>query len=67
MGAGVGMIAGGLATLILPSTDVAGGFLTGLGFQGWHWLWPLLIPLLAGAVAYAATRAAARRTLENMA
>ncbi|EAP77643.1 cell division protein FtsX [Roseovarius nubinhibens] len=67
MGAGVGMIAGVLATLILPSTDVAGGFLTGLGFQGWHWLWPLLIPLLAGAVAYAATRAAARRTLENMA
>jgi cell division transport system permease protein len=67
MGAGVGMIAGVLATLILPSTDVAGGFLTGLGFQGWHWLWPLLIPLLAGGVAYAATRAAARRTLENMA
>ena len=67
MGAGVGMIAGVLATLILPSTDVAGGFLTGLGFQGWHWLWTLLIPLLAGGVAYAATRAAARRTLENMA
>jgi len=67
MGAGVGMVAGVLATLILPSTDVAGGFLTGLGFQGWHWLWPLLIPLLAGGVAYAATRAAARRTLENMA
>jgi cell division transport system permease protein len=43
-----------------------GGFLTGLGFQGWHWVWPLIIPLLAAAVAFVATRLAAQRTLKDM-
>ncbi|MBQ0805733.1 MULTISPECIES: ABC transporter permease [unclassified Sulfitobacter] len=66
-GAAAGMVLGMLAVLLLPSTDDAGGFLTGLGFQGWHWLVPLLIPFLAGAVAFAATGAAARRTLKELA
>ncbi|QYX58700.1 cell division protein FtsX [Roseovarius sp. SCSIO 43702] len=66
IGAGVGTVLGCLATLILPSTDVAGGFLTGLGFQGWHWLWPLLIPILGAGVAFAATAMAARTTLRGM-
>jgi len=66
-GATVGMVLGMLAILLLPSTSDAGGFLTGLGFQGWHWLLPLLIPFLAGAVAFAATGAAARRTLKELA
>jgi len=66
MGAGVGTVAGVLAVLMLPSTDVAGGFLTGLGFQGWHWLWPAMIPPLAAGVAFVATRAAALRTLRDM-
>lgn len=67
IGAAVGTVLGCLAILLLPSTDVAGGFLTGLGFQGWHWLWPLLIPVLAAAVAFGATQLAARGTLRNMA
>ncbi len=67
IGATVGTVLGCLAILLLPSTDVAGGFLTGLGFQGWHWLWPLLIPVLAAAVAFGATQLAARGTLRNMA
>ena len=66
-GAAVGTLLGCLAILLLPSTDVAGGFLTGLGFQGWHWLWPILIPLLAAGVAFGATQLAARGTLRNMA
>ena len=66
LGATVGTVAGCLATLTLPSTDIAGGFLTGLGFVGWHWLWPLLIPVMAAAVAFLSTRAAARRTLRSM-
>ncbi len=66
LGATVGTMAGCLATLTLPSTDIAGGFLTGLGFVGWHWLWPLLIPVMAAAVAFLSTRAAARRTLRSM-
>lgn len=64
-GATIGTLAGGLAVLALPSADAAGGFLTGLGFQGWHWLWPLLIPPLAGLVAFLATRTAALRTLRG--
>lgn len=58
-GTAVGMV----AMLALPSTEAAGSFLTGLGFQGLHWFVPLLIPLLAGAVAFIATGRAARRTL----
>jgi cell division transport system permease protein len=54
-----------IAIWLLPSTDVAGGFLTGLGFQGVGWLAPLIIPPLAAAVAFFATRAAALRMLEE--
>jgi len=65
-GAAIGMALGCLAILALPSADAAGGFLTGLGFQGWHWFWPPVVPVLAALVAFFATRAAARKTLEEM-
>lgn len=64
-GAAAGSLLGMIAMLLLPSASVAGGFLTGLGFQGWHWLWPLAIPPLAAAVAFWATRAAALRSLRE--
>lgn len=64
-GAAIGTVAGVVAVLLLPSKDVAGGFLTGLGFQGAQWFWPLIIPLLAAAVAFFATRAAALKTLRE--
>lgn len=64
-GAAIGTAAGILAVLMLPSTDVAGGFLTGLGFQGVHWFWPLIVPPLAAIVAFFATRAAALKTLRE--
>lgn len=64
-GAAIGTLAGMFAIWLLPSTDVAGGFLTGLGFQGWYWLWPLIIPPFAATVAFTATRAAALRTLKE--
>ncbi|TKW65279.1 MAG: FtsX-like permease family protein [Paracoccus denitrificans] len=63
MGALAGTLAGVLAIALLPDMDEAGGFLTGLGFQGWGWLWPLLIPLIAAAVGFFATRWAALRML----
>jgi cell division transport system permease protein len=66
-GAVIGTLVGMFAIWLLPSTDVAGGFLTGLGFQGWSWLWPLVIPPLAATVAFVATRAAALRTLKEQA
>ncbi|MEH6523108.1 cell division protein FtsX [Sulfitobacter sp.] len=67
IGAAVGMVLGMIAVIFLPSGgDDAASFLTGLGFQGLHWLLPLLIPPLAAAVAFAATRMAAKRTLEGL-
>ncbi|RKF17192.1 cell division protein FtsX [Roseovarius spongiae] len=65
-GAAVGTLLGCVAIALLPSAEVGGGFLTGLGFRGWGWLWPPLIPPLAALVAFLATRAAARRTLGEM-
>lgn len=65
IGATIGTLVGMFAIWLLPSADVAGGFLTGLGLQGWHWLWPLIIPPLAATVAFVATRAAALRTLKE--
>ncbi len=65
LGAGIGTALGMGAVALLPSADVAGGFLTGLGFQGAGWLWPLIVPPLAAVVAFAATRAAALRTLRK--
>ena len=65
-GAGIGAGLGALAVWLLPEAQAAGGFLTGLGFQGLHWLWPLGIPLLGGLVAFAATRAAAKRKLKEL-
>lgn len=65
-GATAGVVLGAIAVMLLPSAETEGNFLTGLGFQGLHWLWPLTIPLLAAIVAFLATRAAARRTLKDM-
>ena len=65
-GAGIGTLAGMVAIALLPSASTAGGFLTGLGFQGLHWLIPLLIPMLAALVAFWATRAASLRALGEL-
>lgn len=64
LGAAVGVAAGAFAVLLLPAADTEGGFLTGLGFRGAEWLWLVLIPPMAGLVAFFATRAAALRTLK---
>lgn len=62
----IGMGFGLIAILLLPAASEEGGFLTGLGFQGWHWLWPLTIPFLAAGVAFVATRQAALRMLKEV-
>lgn len=66
IGAGVGMALGMAGVMLLPAASDEGGFLTGLGFRGAGWLWPLAIPLLGGLVAFAATWAAARRKLAEL-
>ena len=65
-GAAIGAFAGLLGVFLLPSTNEAGGFLTGLGFQGLGWLWPFVLPPIAGLVAFFATRAAAFRKLREL-
>lgn len=65
-GACIGALAGLIGVALLPAADTAGGFLTGLGFQGAGWLWPLTLPPLAAAIAFAATRAAAFTKLKEL-
>jgi cell division transport system permease protein len=65
-GAFVGAALGTLGVALLPAQDVAGGFLTGLGFVGFGWLLPLALPVLAALVAFVATRYAAFSTLRRL-
>ena len=65
-GAVVGTVLGLTGVLLLPEASDAGGFLTGLGFQGADWLLPALIPVLGAAVAFAATWSADRRKLKEL-
>jgi cell division transport system permease protein len=65
-GAAVGTAAGIIGVAALPAADAAGGFLTGLGFSGAAWLWPLALPPLAAVVAFAATRRAALQKLREL-
>ncbi len=65
-GAAIGTGLGMIGVALLPSTDSAGGFLTGLGFQGVGWLLPLTLPPLTAVVAFAATRASAFRKLREL-
>jgi cell division transport system permease protein len=65
-GAAGGTLLGMAAVAALPDADAAGGFLTGLGFQGAGWLLPLALPPLAGIVAFVATRVAAFTKLRDL-
>jgi cell division transport system permease protein len=66
IGAAVGALAGLIGIALLPATDTAGAFMTGLGFQGLGWLWPFVLPPMAAIIAFIATRAAAMRRLRMM-
>ena len=65
-GAAIGAALGMLAIALMPRAAQEGAFLTGLGFQGLDWLWPLTIPPLAAVTAFWATRIAAFRTLKGL-
>ncbi|WP_341211751.1 FtsX-like permease family protein [uncultured Limimaricola sp.] len=65
-GAAVGTLLGAVLVALLPGgAQASDSFLTGIGFSGADWLWLLLIPPLTAAVAFSATRGAARRMLER--
>ncbi|RMA43614.1 cell division protein FtsX [Rhodophyticola porphyridii] len=65
-GAAAGTVAGMIAVALLPRAGDEQAFLTGLGFSGLHWLWPLTVPVLAAVTAFWATRIAAFRTLGGL-
>lgn len=65
-GALAGVILGMIGIGLLPAQDAAGGFLTGLGFTGLAWLYPLGLIPLAAIVAFLATRTAAFLTLRGL-
>ncbi|GAA5074308.1 cell division protein FtsX [Roseibacterium beibuensis] len=65
-GASAGTALGMVAVLLLPGAGDSDSFLTGLGFAGSQWLWPLVIPALAAITAFIATRVAALRTLRGL-
>jgi cell division transport system permease protein len=66
IGSGAGAALGTIAVALLPQAAAEGAFLTGLGFRGAGWLWPLIVPLLAIVTAFWATRIAAFRTLQGL-
>jgi cell division transport system permease protein len=59
-------LAGAFAGTVAGLAAEEGGFLTGLGFAGLQWIWPLAIPPLTAFVAFWATRAAALRALRSV-
>jgi cell division transport system permease protein len=53
----------GLVALLPPASEA--GIFLGLGLAGWHWAVPLLVPVAAGVIAWAATARVARRALRR--
>ncbi|TPE52485.1 cell division protein FtsX [Amaricoccus solimangrovi] len=64
-GAVIGTAAGLALLAALPQASEQGFFLVGIGLQGWHWALPVLVPLIAGLVAWAVTRFATRASLRR--
>ncbi len=66
LGAAVGAVLGGVALMLMPQGDARTSIFLGVGFEGFEWVWLLVIPLLSGIVAFIATRAAAMGKLREM-
>lgn len=66
LGAAVGAVLGGVALVLMPQGDARTSIFLGVGFEGFEWVWLLVIPLLSGIVAFIATRAAAMGKLREM-
>lgn len=65
-GAAAGTALAMAAIALMPSAGEETSFLTGLGFSGAEWVWPLAVPLAAAAVAFWATRLAALSRLRSL-
>lgn len=65
VGALIGTIVAMVAVALLPD-GAETSVLSGLGFDGVEWLWPLLVPFAAGLLALIATRLAAVKRLREV-
>ncbi len=65
-GAVVGTLVAMSVVALIP-TGAETGVLSGLGFQGADWLWPLIVPLVAAIIAAGATWLATYRSLREAA
>lgn len=63
-GASAGTILAMIAVALVPG-GVETGVLSGLGFVGFEWFWPFLVPFFAAALAFGATWVAAARRLRE--
>lgn len=64
----LGALAGAIIAMIVVALIPGGvetGVLSGLGFDGLEWLWPLVVPPMAAALAFGATWIAAARRLRE--
>ena len=64
-GATIGTLVALITVALLPAGADAGA-LGGVRLAGWHWLYPLLVPPVAAALSYGASRAAAARRLREV-
>lgn len=55
-----------LIVLVLFPSGAETGILSGLGFHGPQWVWPVLVPVAAAILAFLATHAAAARRLKEV-
>lgn len=65
-GAFFGTTLGLVALLLMPNLKEEAGVLFELSFQGWVWILPISVPMLAAVVAFFATRMAAKRVLGRL-
>ncbi|NNE81608.1 MAG: cell division protein FtsX [Silicimonas sp.] len=65
-GALAGTVVAMVFVALIPG-GVEAGVLSGLGFRGAEWLWPLVVPVAAGIIAWGATYLAAIRRLRQSA
>jgi cell division transport system permease protein len=64
-GAAIGTAVALVVLVLMPSAP-QGGLLGGVGLAGPDWLWPLVVPAVAAAVAFLAARATAFRLLRGL-
>ena len=66
LGALAGTVIAAGAFLLLPDAGAEGAFATTLAPRGWEWGYLLVIPVVAGVTALAATRIAAMHVLTTL-